>query len=231
MASLMRPTQHAVYLLRDYPNALRVRAASARRRVPPEWGSGDRRTVVLLPGVYETWHFLQAIGEALNRRGHPVHVVQALGFNRAPVPASAVVVARELAARDLRDVALVAHSKGGLIGKQLITTEDPERRVDRLIAVATPFAGSAMARLTMGSTLRAFLPDDPVITALAAALEGNGRITSIYPSFDPNVPDGSRLEGATNVEIPVVGHFRILVEPRAVQAVIAAVEREVPGEG
>ena len=53
----------------------------------------------------------------------------------------------------------------------------------------------------------------------------NARITSIYPRFDPNIPEGSRLEGATNVEIPLWGHFRILTAAEALAAVVAAVER------
>jgi hypothetical protein len=227
----VRRTQHALHLLGDYPNALRVRARSTHVRVPRAWSSGDRRAVVLIPGVYETWHFLHAVGNALNERGHPVHVIRSLGINVRPIPESAAIVARELAARDLRDVALVAHSKGGLIGKQLMMTDDPERRADRLIAVASPFAGSGMARLTLLRTLRIFLPTDAVIRGLVASREHNERVTSIFPRFDPNIPEGSRVEGAVNIEIPVVGHFRVLDAPETIAAVVAAVEREVPGQG
>ncbi|MEO8263729.1 MAG: alpha/beta fold hydrolase [Pseudolysinimonas sp.] len=223
----MRRTRHALHLLGDYPNALRVRALSLRVRVPRVWARGDRRPVVLIPGVYETWHFLHSVGTALNERGHPVHVIRTLGYNLRPIPESAAIVARELAARGLTDVVLIAHSKGGLIGKQLMTREDPQARVDRLIAIATPFGGSSMARLTLVPALRAFLPSDGVITALGSAREHHARLTSIYPRFDPNIPEGSRVEGAENVEIPVVGHFRILDDPRTIAAVIAAVEREV----
>jgi pimeloyl-ACP methyl ester carboxylesterase len=223
----MRRTQHAVHLLRDYPNALRVRALSLRVRVPRIWERGDLRPVVLIPGVYETWHFLHTIGTALNERGHPVYVIRSLGYNLHPIPESAAIVARELAARGLTGVAVVAHSKGGLIGKQVMMTEDPDRRVDRLVAIASPFAGSGMARLTVLPSLRIFLPTDAVIRGLVASEEHNSRLTSIYPTFDPNIPEGSRVEGADNVEIPVVGHFRILDDPRTIAAVIAAVERQV----
>ena len=223
----MMRIQHALHMLGDYPNALRVRASSIRIRVPAEWSEGDQRPVVLIPGVYETWHFLHAVGDALNAHGHPVHVVRTLGYNRAPIPPSAELVARELAARDLRGVALVAHSKGGLIGKQVMTLHDPEGRVDRLIAIATPFSGSRMARFTLVPSLRLFLPTDAVIVALGEARDGHARLTSIYPRFDPNIPEGSRVDGAVNVEIPVVGHFRILDDPRTITAVIDAVEREV----
>jgi triacylglycerol lipase len=196
--------------------------------VPPAFAEGSRRPVVLLPGVYETWHFLRPIAEALNRDGHPVHAVPAMGRNRGTIPQTAALVAREIAALDLRDVALVAHSKGGLIGKHLIAFDDPDGRVDRLVTVATPFGGSRLARYTLGATLRAFLPGDPVILSLAAERAVNARITSIFPRFDPNIPEGSRLEGARNVEVPIVGHFRVLTAPQTIAAVIEAVDATAP---
>jgi len=192
--------------------------------VPPAYAAGSRRPVVLLPGVYETWHFLRPIADALNRDGHPVHVMLGMGRNRDAVPQTAALVAREIAALDLRDVALVAHSKGGLIGKHLIAFDDPDGRIDRMVTVATPFGGSRLARYTMGSTLRAFLPGDPVIRSLEAERTVNARITSIFPRFDPNIPEGSRLEGARNIEVPIVGHFRVLTDPQAIAAVIEAVD-------
>ncbi len=195
-----------------------------RRVVPAGYGRGTGRPVVILPGVYETWRFLRPIADELNRRGHPVHVMHSMGVNRDAVPATAKRVAEEVAALDLRGVALVAHSKGGLIGKHLLAYDDPDGRLDRLVAVATPFGGSRLARYALGSTLRAFLPGDPVIRSLAAESAVNSRITSIYPRIDPNIPEGSRLEGATNIEIPIMGHFRILTSAEALAAVVTAVE-------
>lgn len=202
-----------------------LRPLPRRRTVPARYAHGSQRAVVILPGVYETWHFMRPIADELNRRGHPVHVMHSMGYNRDPIPATAQLVARELADLDLRAVALVAHSKGGLIGKHLLAYDDPDRRIDRLVAVATPFGGSRLARYALGSALRAFLPGDPVIRGLAGENAVNARITSIYPRFDPNIPEGSRLDGATNVEIPLWGHFRILTAAEALSAVVAAVER------
>jgi len=211
--------------LGDYPNAMRMRGLGFAARIPESYAAGRGRPVVLLPGVYERWNFLRPIADALAAAGHPIHIVRELGVNDRAIPASATRVLDFLARHDLRGVALVAHSKGGLIGKQVMATEDGDHRVDRLIAVATPFAGSGMARLTYGRTLRAFLPTDEVIVALAAAREHHTRLTSIYPMFDPHIPEGSRVEGATNVEIPVIGHFRILRAPGTITAVLEAVER------
>lgn len=191
--------------------------------IPTRFGHGSERPVVILPGVYETWRFMRAIAHELSQRGHPVHVMHSMGINRDAIPATAHRVAQEIAALDLRGVALVAHSKGGLIGKHLLAFDDPDGRLDRMIAVATPFGGSRHARFMVGRTLREFLPSDPVIQKLAGERAVNARITSIYPRFDPNIPDGSSLEGATNIEIPIVGHFRILWEAETLAAVASAV--------
>lgn len=218
--------RHLTRLIGDYPNALRFRARSLRQwSIPESFGEGERRPVVILPGIYETWHYLRPIAEELNARGHPVHVIPALGLNRAPIPTTASRVLRELIDHELRDVALVAHSKGGIIGKHLMAVDDREGLVDRLVAVASPFRGSAMARIAPTPGLRAFLPGDPVIASLAAELTVNARITSIYPSFDPHIPDGCVLEGAENIELSVIGHFRILLQPALVDEVVRAVER------
>ncbi|MEO5534468.1 MAG: alpha/beta hydrolase [Pseudolysinimonas sp.] len=221
----MRWVEYAGQALRDYPRAMRMRGFGFAAPVPSSFGAGDARPVVLIPGVYERWQFLRSIALRLSERGHPIHVVRELGINTADIPASAERVLRFLAARDLHGAVLVAHSKGGLIGKSAMLA-DRDGRIDRLVAVATPFSGSRMADLMILPALRAFRPEHPVIRRLVRETRVNSRITSIYPSFDPHVPEGSALEGATNVPLRIVGHFRVLEDPAAIAAVVAAVERE-----
>jgi triacylglycerol lipase len=166
--------------------------------------------VLLLPGVYERWQFMRPVADLLRRQGHPVHVVTRLNWNTAPVAASADLVADYLQRHDLRGVLVVAHSKGGLIGKYAMLHRDPDRRIDRMIAIATPFAGSAYARFFLLRSIRAFSPGDQTLRTLGEQLEVNTRISSIWAAYDPHIPGGSRLEGATNVVLRSAGHFRIL---------------------
>ncbi len=200
--------------------------ALRRWAVPEAFKLGTLRPVVILPGVYESWHYLRPLAERLNSVGHPVHVIETLGLNRASIPSTATVVRDELEARQLHGVAIVAHSKGGIVGKHVMAFDDRDGRIDRMVAVASPFQGSTLARIAPNPALRAFLPHDPVITALAAERNVNARITSIYPRFDPHIPEGCRLDGAVNIEVPVVGHFRILLQPSVVEHVQHAVEQE-----
>ena len=184
--------------------------------------------IVVLPGIYETWQFLRPLADQLSEAGHPVHVVAGLGRNARTVAASAPIVADYLREHDLRDVTILAHSKGGLIGKYLMLRCDPEGRVARMVAIATPFSGSVYARLMLLPSLRAFSPRNATTLMLAASRGVNSRITSIYGSFDPHIPAGSELSGATNIRLDVAGHFRIIGDRQLQDAVALAVKSAVP---
>ncbi|MFC0678260.1 esterase/lipase family protein [Lysobacter korlensis] len=181
--------------------------------------TGTKAPVMLLPGVYESWQFMRHIAERLNADGHPVHVVHTLGFNIRSVPDGAKAAQRYLRENDLTDVRLVAHSKGGLIGKHMMVVDDREKRIDRMITINTPFAGSPYARFALGRTLREFHPSAATLTMLGKELEANRRITSLYSEADQYIPGGSPLQGAENVPLPFVGHFRVLAYPRVIDEV------------
>ncbi|MBI5160811.1 MAG: alpha/beta hydrolase [Micrococcales bacterium] len=208
----------------DYPNAMRLRLRPHGAHPPSWWAHGDRAPVVLLPGVFEPWHYLGPIGDRLNREGHPVIALPELGRNQLRVTESAAVVRRVLQERDLRRIVLVAHSKGGLIGK-LLLSQDADERIQRLVAVATPFRGSTMASWMLSRPLRDFRISDATIVALADASTVEARITSIYPLFDPHIPEGSRLPGARNVPLRMAGHFAPILSPLAIDVIAREVDR------
>ncbi|WP_341974804.1 alpha/beta hydrolase [Microbacterium sp. LTA6] len=177
--------------------------------------TGNRAPIIVLPGIYETWRFMQPIVEALHARGHPVHVIETLERNLQSVAEMADQVTDYLQRYDLGDAVLVAHSKGGLAGKLMMTSAASDR-VRGMIAVATPFGGSRYARMMPTRTLRALSPDDPSIVGLTQDRTANSRIISIFARFDPHIPEGSELIGATNMRLETGGHFRILAHPRVV---------------
>ncbi|MDY0908663.1 hypothetical protein [Microbacterium sp. CFBP9034] len=225
------------------------------RSVPASWerGDPDRPTVVLLPGVYEHWTFLRPLGDALARAGHRVDVVHGLGMNRRGIPETAERLGRLLADHPAPPAGrvLVAHSKGGLIGKHLLVTSgaateaaaeaaaggDPAQAAASappptggrplgllgLVAIATPFAGARLARLFLVPSIRAFVPANKTIVMLGRETSVNGRIVSVFGPYDPHIPEGSALDGATNVAVPAAGHFRVLASRRTHQAVLDGV--------
>ncbi len=213
----------------DYAIAgwVQVRAL-AERSAPERYREGDpaKPTIVLIPGVYETWLFMKPVADLLNERGYPVAVVRGLGYNRRPVVDTSTRLARALSRRPAPAAGrvIVAHSKGGLVGKHLMLTEGSRLDVRGMVAVCTPFAGSRLARWLLDPSLRAFLPTDSTIVSLSKHADVNARIVSIYPPVDQHVPDGSQLAGATNVEVDVPGHFRLLSHRLGLAAILDGVE-------
>jgi alpha-beta hydrolase superfamily lysophospholipase len=195
---------------RGYQIGQQVRNLLFRQPHAERYPGGDRAPVVILPGVYETWQFLRLIADHLHQEGHPVHLLPELGYNNHAIPETAAMAQSYLDRHELTGVVLVAHSKGGLIGKHMMVTDDLSGRIASMVAINSPFGGSPLARWSPNRTLRAFSPKDATLTTLAANLEANSRITSIFSRTDPLIPGGSRLEGATNIELALVGHFRPL---------------------
>lgn len=176
--------------------------------------AGDRAPIVVIPGIYESWRFVLPLITQAHERGHPIHVVKRLQLNLRPVIESAALVSTYLEENDLTNVIILAHSKGGLIGKHVMVQPEVSRRIRGMVAVATPFGGSVYARFMVSQRLRIFSPADSTIRALAAEAEVNSRIVSIFGAFDPHIPAGSELAGAKNVRLDTGGHFRILAHPR-----------------
>lgn len=213
-------------LTRDY---LYVLARWAGERTAPDAASfvtGSGRPVLVLPGIYEDWRFMLPIVQRLHGRGHPVHVLPELGRNRDTIPSGADAAARYVLAADLRDVVIVAHSKGGLIGKQLMVATEASERIAHMVAVNTPFAGSRLARYALRRELREFSPRDQLLRRFATIVDVNERITSVFSSLDQVVPDGSLLPGAENIRLQFLGHFRLLGDERLLAVIDRVVERD-----
>jgi hypothetical protein len=228
--TVRRLLRHGVWWLQDYAFAAwwQLRAVVSPRGAD-DYLSGDGRPVLVLPGIWETWAFLRPLIARVHDDGHPVHVISSLRWNGRPVEATARDVAAYVLEHDLRDVVVVAHSKGGLIGKYLMALLDDTRRVDRMVAVCTPFSGSRWASWLLLPSLRAFSPRDATTVMLARDQAVNERITSIYGEFDPHIPEGSVLPGADNVQLPAGGHFRVLAHPRTIATVLAVAGRPASG--
>lgn len=205
-------------LIADYTYVGRSRLRYWRYGAPPPAplaaGPDAPPPVLLLPGVFETWHYMKPIRDRLVGLGVPVHSVPALGFNRHPIPEMAARAAAYLDAHDLRGVRIVAHSKGGLIGKSLLVADDPGTggagRLEGMLSINTPYGGSPLARFGVGP-FREFQPTRPVIQELASSPQVNARITALRSAYDQYVPaESAELTGAQNVLMPHIGHFRVL---------------------
>lgn len=102
--------------------------------------------LVLLPGIWERWQYLEPLARTLHGYGHPVHFVPALGSNGAPLDASALSRCGPFwpsVASPRSCWSLIP--RGGLIGKLVMLDPDAGARVCGMVALSTPFGGSSLS--------------------------------------------------------------------------------------
>lgn len=216
----------AYYWILDYIYALRYQLLSIfDHEESVHYQHRGQQTVVLIPGIYENWHFMKPIAQSLYDANYDVHVIDGLGYNRGTVEAMAEVVSTYIVTHNLKDVILVSHSKGGLVGKYLLSAYNQKRSIKGLVALNAPFSGSRYAYVLPVRSLRMFIPTSPILTTLAKDRLVNSQIVSIYGIFDPHIPGGSKLEGAHNIQLPTYGHFRTLSDSAVHSTIIDTISR------
>ncbi|MFZ1250442.1 MAG: alpha/beta fold hydrolase [Candidatus Microsaccharimonas sp.] len=179
-----------------------------------------RPPVLLLPGVFENWRFVRPLAKLLYDHDYDVHVLDELGYNTGTIEAMAARVYSYCDHHGLTNVALIAHSKGGLIGKQLLIRDTPAQLFTQLITINTPFAGSVYATYIPFKSIRIFSPSSLVLSELSENSLVNGRITAIYGLFDPHIPRLSEIEGAKNIQVSTYGHFRPISDPKVHEIIV-----------
>ena len=187
----------------------------------------NKSPIILIPGVYSKWQFLKAIADPISLKGHPVYVVEHLGFNTEAIDYSARLVRELIDEKKLYNVIIIAHSKGGLIAKHLLAYDNKDGRVQKVIAIATPFHGSHAVEFIPNKTLKELHPDSEMIKKLYSQREVNHKIISIFGKFDNHVwPTGNcRLDGAKNIQVNVYGHHKILFNKHVRNIVLDEIEK------
>lgn len=175
-------------------------------------------TVVLLPGVLEPAGFLRPLGGWLTRHGYRVHYLPELGWNLRSVKDSAALVTRRINRLKATKVLVVAHSKGGLIGKAAMLRTDG-RKIVGMVALCTPFSGSDFLQplhklLPLTPGLAELTSGHPTLSELNSQSEVNSRIVSLIPAWDQVVQEHSMfLPGALTERLSAGGHFGAALSP------------------
>ena len=184
------------------------------RRVAPGMGA----PIILVHGYLGNRGFFRPLVRGLEARG----VAGILTPNFRSVFATIERFASELhleiervsAAAGGGQVVLVCHSMGGLAARQYIVDQGAAR-IAKLITIASPHHGTALARLGLGANARQMRRDSEFLGALAAGERAHPPrfpAISIYSPHDNLVSpqETSRLSWARNVALPGFGHIHIL---------------------
>jgi triacylglycerol lipase len=119
-------------------------------------------------------------------------------------------------------VVLVAHSMGGLVCRSYLSRFGAAR-VERLVTLASPHAGSALARIGIGANAREMEPGSRWLADLAAESLRVPAVSLRTPHDNFVMPqDNQRLPGAQDVELAGIGHLAVLYADRTAAALLAA---------
>lgn len=200
-------------------------------RPDPPLAPAARLPVILVHGYFANRAFFRPLVRHLEAAGvGPVHVPSFRTFF-----ASIETFERELDACIERIVAasgqpqavLVAHSMGGLAARAYLARHGAAK-VARLVTIASPHHGTALAAWGVGENARQMERGSPFIAALAAAERDAPRVPAlaIYSPHDNMVApqDSACLPWARTAAFPGRGHIAIAADAAVAELVRAEIE-------
>jgi len=129
----------------------------------------------------------------------------------------------EVCAREkIDDLVIVAHSMGGVTSRYYLEKLGGEKRVRKLIAISSPFAGTRSAYLALHTrAARHMTPRSKFIKELQEFDKYVNRVVSIRAVHDQTIwPTASSvLPGAKNIQLPITGHNYIKESDEVVEII------------
>ncbi len=220
------------YWVEDYIHAIHKQSYAFIFLKPPKHYLGDtvegKSPIILIPGIYEKWHFLKYIADPISLKGHPVYALEYLGYNTNEIKHAAKLIRELIDEKKLDDVVIISHSKGGLIGKYILAFLNKDQKIKKMITVATPFAGSYIVKYLPHHPAKELHPDSEIIKELDVKREVNSKIVSIFGIFDNHIwPKSSCfLVGAKNIQVNIHGHHKILFNKEVKEIILSEVEKK-----
>jgi len=188
--------------------------------------------VVLVHGLVDNRSVFTVMRRALRRRGF----AQVCTWNYSPlqrdVQSAAEALGRHIE-RICREtgherVHVVGHSLGGLVARYLVQRLGGDARVESLVTLGTPHAGTRWAHMLPTPLVRQLRPGSPLVRELAEPVAScRTAITAVYSDLDQMVVPSAagRCDhpdlGARNVLFRGVGHMSLPIHRGVVDEVAA----------
>ena len=121
----------------------------------------------------------------------------------------------------IQEAIFLTHSKGGIVGTFLSKHPKAKPLINKIITIASPHGGTVFGKLKF-LNLNQLKPGSEEIKSILKSNIGNPDIYNIYPSMDNHVLPNKNLilKGASNKEVHVVGHTRILEAKETIKEII-----------
>jgi triacylglycerol lipase len=196
--------------------------------------------IVLVHGIVDNRSAFAVLRRTLRRRGFG----RISTVNYSPLTSDVRKAAGELAAHVERvcdqtgyeQVFVVGHSLGGVIGRYYAQCLGGDRRVNTLVSLGAPHAGTQLAWLAPLPVCRQLRPGSDLMTELAAPAVCRTRFVAVYSDHDEIVVPArsARLEhpdlAVSRHRIHGVGHLSLLVNREAVHTVATALSERMAAD-
>jgi triacylglycerol lipase len=196
--------------------------------------------IVLVHGIVDNRSAFAVLRRTLRRRGYG----RITTVNYSPLTSDVRKAAEHLsrhvervcAQTGYEQVFIVGHSLGGIIARYYVQRLGGDDRVNTVITLGSPHAGTQVARLLPLKVTRQLRPESDVMRELASPASCTTRFVAIYSDRDEVVvPNRSaKLEHAdlevTRLRVHGVGHLSLLVDRDVVHAVAAALTERMAAD-
>lgn len=196
--------------------------------------------IVLVHGIADNRSAFAVLRRTLRRRGYG----RITTVNYSPLTSDVRRAAQHLSRHIERvcdqsgyeQVFVVGHSLGGIIARYYVQLLGGDARVNTLITLGSPHAGTHAARLLPLPVTRQLRPGSELMTQLAEPTDCSTRFVAIYSDCDEVVvPSRSAsLEhpdlSVTRVRIHGVGHLSLLVHRDVIHTVADALTERMAAE-
>ncbi len=201
--------------------------------------AGFREPVLLIQGWFGTRGVFSILENRLKREGFPVFSFHLGAFNIKDIAKSAELIATKLEKICLENkidrVNIIGHSMGGLIGLFALKNYDISLKVNKFIAIGTPFHGTPASYL--GIAVSGFVaksvwqmtPNSPFIKSLHNdPMPEDVDIYSIISRHDILAPEKySVLRGAKNLVV-TSGHAALIINEEVYRVVSSILSNRNP---
>lgn len=207
----------------------------------------DSIPVLLVHGLVDNRSVFGVLHRQLRRKGFRHVVTMNYPVLTGDVRSAAARVAEQveaLCAETGADrVHVVGHSLGGIIARWYVQQLGGDARVDTLVTLGSPHAGTTAAKILPVSIVRQLRPGSEVLRTLAAPARGcRTRVLSLWSDRDEMMlpRECARLDhpdlDVRNVHLSGVGHVAMPIHPRVVTEITLALAQApyaaaAPGTG
>ncbi len=194
----------------------------------PEHGQEDVPPIILLHGLFQNRSCLFWLQYRLRTAGYK----QIISINTPPwrdletLSEELAKTIDELHIKLKTDkVVLIGHSMGGIIARNFIQNRGGSEHAMAMITLGSPHHGSKLAPFAISPMGKTLLPGSSFLQQFnSISWPNNVQAVSIYSRYDNIVlpAESAKMNGARVVELDGMGHTSLLFHPKAVQAVIDA---------